>query len=89
SATGILAESSNTGTVLVGQTLSNEQRYDMMKAVGFGDLTGVELAGETTGILRPPSEWAGRDQYVSMFGQSYSVSPLQETSFMATIANGG
>lgn len=88
-ATGILAESSNTGTVLVGQTLSNEQRYDMMKAVGFGDLTGVELAGETTGILRPPSEWAGRDQYVSMFGQSYSVSPLQETSFMSTIANGG
>lgn len=88
-ATGILAESSNTGTVLVGQTMSNEQRYDMMKAVGFGDLTGVELAGETTGILRPPSEWAGRDQYVSMFGQSYSVSPLQETSFMATIANGG
>lgn len=88
-ATGILAESSNTGTVLVGQTLSNEQRYDMMKAVGFGDLTGVELAGETTGILRPPNEWAGRDQYVSMFGQSYSVSPLQEASFMATIANGG
>lgn len=88
-ATGILAESSNTGTVLVGQTLSNEQRYDMMKAIGFGELTGVELAGETTGILRPPSEWAGRDQYVSMFGQSYSVSPLQETSFMATIANGG
>lgn len=88
-ATGILAESSNTGTVLVGQTLSNEQRYDMMKAIGFGELTGVELAGETTGILRPPSEWAGRDQYVSMFGQSYSVSPLQETSFMSTIANGG
>ncbi|WP_115727097.1 peptidoglycan D,D-transpeptidase FtsI family protein [Actinomyces culturomici] len=88
-ATGILAESSNTGTVLVGQTVTDQQRYDMMKALSFGEATGIELAGETPGILRPASEWAGRDRYVNMFGQSYSISPLQEASFMATIANGG
>ncbi|WP_076463764.1 peptidoglycan D,D-transpeptidase FtsI family protein [Actinomyces mediterranea] len=88
-ATGILAESSNTGTVLVGQTVSDEQRYEMMQRIGFGSLTGIELAGETAGIVRPASEWAGRDRYVSMFGQSYSISVLQEASLMATIANGG
>lgn len=88
-ATGILAESSNTGTVLVGETVSDQQRHDMMAALGFGEATGIELAGETPGILRPASDWAGRDRYVSMFGQSYSISPLQEASFMATIANGG
>lgn len=88
-ATGILAESSNTGTVLVGQTVSDQQRYDMMRALGFGGTTGIELAGESPGVLRPASEWVGRDRYVSMFGQSYSISPLQEASFLATIANGG
>lgn len=88
-ATGILAESSNTGTVLVGQTVSDEQRYTMMRGLGFGEPTGIELPGETGGSVRPDTEWLGRDRYVSMFGQSYSISPLQEASFLATIANGG
>lgn len=88
-ATGILAESSNVGTVLVGQTVSDEQRYEMMTKLGFGQTTGIELAGETAGVVRPASQWVGRDIYVSMFGQSYSISALQEASFMATIANGG
>lgn len=88
-ATGILVQSSNTGTVQVGDTVSAESRYDMMKKLGFGELTGIELSGESAGLLRPPSEWGGRDRYVSMFGQSYAVTPLQMASMMATIGNGG
>lgn len=88
-ATGILAESSNVGTILVGQTVTDEQRYEMMERLGFGQTSGIELAGETAGVVRPASEWVGRDRYVTMFGQSYSISALQEASFMATIANGG
>ncbi|WP_175953932.1 penicillin-binding protein 2 [Schaalia sp. Marseille-Q2122] len=87
--TGILAESSNTGTVAVGETVSDQDRYEMMQRLGFGAATGVELPGESAGVVRPASEWVGRDRYVTMFGQSYSVTVLQEASLMATIGNGG
>jgi len=88
-ATGILAESSNTGSILIGRTVSDQDRYDMMRALGLGEPTGVELAGESPGVLTTPDAWQGRDRYVSMFGQSYMMSALQEATVMATIANGG
>lgn len=87
--TGILAESSNVGTVLVGETVTDQDRYEMMKKFGFGELTQIELAGESAGLVRPASEWKGRDRYTTMFGQAYTVNVLQEASLMATIANGG
>lgn len=88
-ATGILAESSNTGTVLVGETVTDQDRYDMMHALGLGQPTGIELAGESEGLVRPADQWQGRDRYVSMFGQSYMMTALQEAGVMATIGNGG
>lgn len=87
--TGILAESSNVGTVLVGETVSDQDRYDMMKAFGLGQTTGISLAGESAGLVRDPSQWAGRDRYTSMFGQSYMMTALQEATLMATLGNGG
>ncbi len=87
--TGILAESSNTGTVLVGETVTDQDRYDMMRALGLGETTGIELAGESAGLVRTPDLWVGRDRYVSMFGQSYMMTALQEAGLMATIGNGG
>ena len=88
-ATGILAESSNTGTVLIGQTMTDDQRYSMMRAFGFGQETGIELPGESAGLLRSSDEWQGRDRYVTMFGQAYAITAIQEASALATIANGG
>lgn len=88
-ATGILAESSNVGTVLIGQTVSDQDRYDVMKAFGLGETTGISLAGESAGVVRDPSEWEGRDRYTSMFGQSYMMTALQEATVMATLGNGG
>ncbi|WP_026460860.1 peptidoglycan D,D-transpeptidase FtsI family protein [Schaalia suimastitidis] len=87
--TGILAQSSNVGTVLIGETLTNDELYNMMSAFGLGTPTGIELPGETAGSLRTPDQWQGRDKYVTMFGQAYSMSALQEASVMATIGNGG
>lgn len=88
-ATGILAESSNVGTVLIGQTVTDQDRYGVMKAFGLGQTTGVSLAGESAGLVRDPSQWAGRDRYTSMFGQSYMMTALQEATIMATLGNGG
>jgi len=88
-ATGILARSSNTGTVMIGEQLQDKDRYDMMRALGLGETTGIELAGESAGLVRTPDQWQGRDRYVSMFGQSYMMTALQEATIMATLGNGG
>ncbi|WP_225871929.1 peptidoglycan D,D-transpeptidase FtsI family protein [Scrofimicrobium canadense] len=87
---GILTESSNTGTVMVGQTVSDSDRLETMKAFGLGQLTGIELPGETPGLLAESGdEWVGRDRYVTMFGQGYAMSALQQAAMMAAIGNDG
>jgi cell division protein FtsI (penicillin-binding protein 3) len=87
--TGILAQSSNVGTVTVGQTLTNQQRYDYLTRFGFGTKTGIEMPGESQGILRPLAQWDGRTKYNVLFGQGLSVNALQAVSVYGTIANGG
>ncbi len=88
-ATGILAQSSNTGTVMIGQNLPEQVRYDYLKKFGFGEKTGVELPGEISGTLHEMDGLDGRSKYAILFGQAVSVTALQATSVFATIANGG
>ncbi len=88
-ATGVFAESSNVGTILIGERLSKEQRYQYLSAFGFGSRTGIELPGESAGLLRTPDRWQGRDEYAVLFGQAVSVNALQAASVFATIANDG
>ncbi|CAL8973314.1 Penicillin-binding protein PbpB [Cellulomonas sp. T2.31MG-18] len=87
--TGILAQSSNAGTVMIGQQLTKDQRYSYLTKFGLGTPTGVELPGETAGILHPADQWDGRTQYTVLFGQGLSVNALQATNVYATVANGG
>lgn len=87
--TGILAQSSNTGTVMIGQNLPEQVRYDYLKKFGFGEKTGVELPGEISGTLHQMDGLDGRSKYAILFGQAVSVTALQATSVFATIANGG
>jgi cell division protein FtsI (penicillin-binding protein 3) len=86
---GILGESSNTGTIEVGERLTREQRHDYMQRFGFGQRTGIELPGESAGLLSPADQWDGRQQYTVLFGQGVSVNALQAAEVYATIANGG
>ncbi|WP_245530321.1 peptidoglycan D,D-transpeptidase FtsI family protein [Cellulomonas flavigena] len=88
-ATGIFAESSNVGTVLIGERLSKDQRYQYLSAFGFGSRTGIEVPGESRGLLRTPDDWHGRDEYAVLFGQAVGVNALQVASVFATIANDG
>ena len=87
--TGVLAESSNTGTVMIGQNLPAQTRYDYMAKFGFGAKTGIEMPGESNGILHPVDAWDGRTKYAVLFGQGVSVTAIQATQVFATIANGG
>ena len=86
---GILATSSNTGTVMIGDRLSDEERYDYYRAFGLGQQVGLGLPGETAGILVPPDRWDGRQRYTTMFGQGLAVNLVQNTAVVSTLANGG
>ncbi|QTE30654.1 peptidoglycan D,D-transpeptidase FtsI family protein [Pengzhenrongella sicca] len=86
---GVLAESSNTGTVMIGQNIPQQVRYDYLAKFGFGKRTGIELPGESAGILHPADEWDGRTKYAVLFGQGLSVTALQATQAFAIIGGGG
>ena len=86
---GILAVSSNTGTIQVGETISNDTLYNYLRKFGIGSKTGSGLPGESAGILRPVSNWSRTTAPTVAFGQGYSVTAMQATSVFATIANNG
>ncbi|MDN6747973.1 MAG: penicillin-binding protein 2, partial [Brevibacterium sp.] len=86
---GILAESSNTGTLLAGNALTVKQRYGYLKKFGFGSTSGIGFPSETAGILHDYKDWDGRTKYTVMFGQGVAANALQTTDVIATIANGG
>jgi cell division protein FtsI (penicillin-binding protein 3) len=87
--TGILAVSSNTGSIQVGETLGSEKLHDYLVKFGIGTKTGSGLSGESAGILHPVSQWSGTSAPTVAFGQGYSLTAMQATSVFATIANGG
>jgi cell division protein FtsI (penicillin-binding protein 3) len=87
--TGILAESSNTGTVMVGQRMSPQTEEEYLRKFGFGTATGIEMPGESPGIMHPAAEWDARTRYTVLFGQGLAVTAVQAASVYATIANGG
>jgi len=86
---GILAISSNTGTIQVGELLSKNTLHDYLVKFGIGQSTGSGLPGESAGLFRPVSNWSGTTAPTVAFGQGYSVTAMQATSIYATIANNG
>src|SRR5215211_708657 len=87
--TGILAHSSNVGTIMLARKVGNEKLEHYLRAFGLGSRTGVELPGESPGILQPSAEWdPGRAANVPI-GQGVSVTTLQMASIYQTIANDG
>ncbi|WP_448760152.1 peptidoglycan D,D-transpeptidase FtsI family protein [Actinomyces oricola] len=85
----VLVESSNVGTVQIGDTLSDETRYAYMEKFGWGSQTGVELPYEPDGLIYPPDQWDERTRYTTMFGQGVACSTLQAVQVLSAIANGG
>ena len=86
---GILAVSSNTGTIQIGELMSHDTLHDYLLKFGIGSKTGSGLPGESAGLLRKVSDWSGTTAPTVAFGQGYSVTAMQATSVFATIANNG
>ncbi|MDQ4500800.1 penicillin-binding protein 2 [Sinomonas sp. ASV322] len=86
---GILGYSMNTGTVLAGQALNKQERYDWLTKFGIGQAPDVGLPGEAAGILATPDKWDGRQQNTVLFGQGLTQSTLQTVRAYQAIANNG
>ncbi|MFI6017010.1 peptidoglycan D,D-transpeptidase FtsI family protein [Streptomyces sp. NPDC051287] len=92
---GVLAKSSNIGTILatgqLGRTQeqANQVLYSYLRKFGIGGYTGLGFPGETRGILAAPAKWSTSQQYTIPFGQGFSINAMQAASVYSTIANGG
>lgn len=86
---GVLAKSSNIGTVKVAQKLGADRLYTMMRNFGFGERTGLGLPGESRGIVPKPADWSGTSIANIPIGQGISVNSVQVASVYATLANDG
>lgn len=81
--------SCNTGMSTVALALGEERLYRGAKRLGFGEKTGIELAGESSGILPRPGNWSQARVANVGFGQGISVTPVQLLSAYCIVANGG
>ena len=86
---GILAVSSNTGTIKISETMSHDTLYSYLTKFGIGSKTGAGLPGENVGRLLAVKDWSGTTAPTVAFGQGYSLNAMQATSIFATLANDG
>ena len=88
-ATGVIARSSNIGTVIASQQIEDQELFDYLRAFGLGSTTDLGLAGETAGILSDPATWLPIQRANIAFGQGVAVNALQMAAAVNTIANDG
>ncbi|MFZ5810243.1 MAG: peptidoglycan D,D-transpeptidase FtsI family protein [Chloroflexota bacterium] len=88
---GCLQYSLNVCLAWVATQLGSKDFYSYMQAFGLGQATGVDMAGEMTGILKLPgdADWTDGELGVNSFGQGVSATPIQMASALAALANDG
>jgi cell division protein FtsI/penicillin-binding protein 2 len=89
SMTRILEKSSNVGMVYIGRKLGDKNLYSYLEKYGFGQTTGIDLQGETSGYLKPFNNWYEIDFSTVTFGQGIAVTPIQMLRSFAALVNGG
>src|SRR5215467_12565823 len=85
----ILAKSSDVGAIKIALRLGAPKFYDYIRAFGFGQLTGVDLPGESKGLVRRLENWSAISIGSISMGQEVGVTPIQLISAVSAIANGG
>jgi cell division protein FtsI (penicillin-binding protein 3) len=86
---GVLAESSDVGSIKIALRLGEDRFYKYIRAFGFGQQTGIELPGETRGLTKPVSRWSKVSIAAISMGQEIGISPLQLAGLVSTFANDG
>jgi cell division protein FtsI (penicillin-binding protein 3) len=87
--TEALAKSSNVAAIKLGLRVGKERMYNYMMRYGFNQKTGIELKGETRGVVRRPEKWHPSSMGSVAIGQEVGVTPIQMAAAFATIANDG
>ena len=85
----ILIHSSNMGTSKLALSMPKEYFLDKFFEAGFGEQTGIELAGESSGIMHQRNRWSQFELATLSYGMGVAATPLQLARFYATLANGG
>lgn len=85
----LFEHSSNIGSVNVGALMSHHEFYDMLKKFGFGAKSGIDLPGESSGLLAPPKLWDKGLHITMSYGYGTSVSIMQMVSAVSALANNG
>jgi cell division protein FtsI (penicillin-binding protein 3) len=85
----ILTESSNVGTVTIGRKLGEGGLASWIERFGFGRQTGIDLPGESPGMVLPLERWSGSTIGTVPIGQGIAVTPVQMAAAYAAIGNGG
>jgi cell division protein FtsI/penicillin-binding protein 2 len=87
--TEVLAKSSNVGAIKVAKRLAPGEFFEAVRAFGFGGRTGIELPGESPGLLREVRDWSGLSQASLSLGQEIGVTAVQLAATIGAIANDG
>jgi len=85
----VIANSSNVGAIKIGLAVGGEALHRQVQAFGFGQPTGIDLPGESSGIVHPLKSWRRVGTAYVAFGQGISVTPLQLAMAFGAVANGG
>ncbi len=86
---GVLAESSDVGSIKIALRLGEDRFYKYIRAFGFGQQTGIELPGETRGMTKPVSRWSKVSIAAISMGQEIGISAIQLAGLISTFANDG
>src|SRR5215217_3103373 len=84
-----LAKSSNVAAIKLGLRVGDQTMYDYIRRFGFGSRTGIELPGETNGILRKVEHWQPSSIGSIAIGQEIGVTPVQMVAAFGALANDG
>jgi cell division protein FtsI (penicillin-binding protein 3) len=84
-----LAKSSNVAAIKLGIRVGDQTMYDYIRRFGFGSKTGIELPGETNGILRRVDRWQPSSIGSIAIGQEVGVTPVQMVAAFGALANDG
>ena len=85
----LFEHSSNVASVVVAQMMGRQEYYDILKKFGFGNKTGIDLPGESSGLLKSPNKWDASDHASMGYGYGSSVTAIQMVSAVSALANDG
>lgn len=85
----LFEHSSNIGSVNVGFLMTHKEFYDMLRKFGFGEKSGIDLPGESSGLLASPKFWDRGLHMTMSYGYGTSVSIMQMVSAVSALANNG